>query len=267
VIPSDTASAYVLWTSADHAVPASISARFPWLDAAYREFNLMISGADLRYPCHFGVRGQREGRNAFTAIDSSDGEAGVAALAGAIRAFQRMAWNGPKRQSLIAFAGPVEPSPDLGNDTRRFWELLSALTAVDELPWPAEYPADVTDPKWQWCFGGEPWFVFGCSPAYLNRRSRNVGPCLTLVFQVRRVFDGLSGSSAAGQAAKRMVRAGLARYDATAPHPHLGDDQHSSVFKWRQYMLPDDDSVLAPGACPFRQPPAGGPASRRDLAL
>lgn len=269
MIPSDSAPSFVLWTSAEGAVPADIAVRMPWLTDVYQAFIATISAADLRYPCHFGARGQRDGRNSFTAIDSEDPDAALASLAEAVRAFQRRAWSGQKRQSLIAFIGPVDRRPDARRDAERFWALLSGLSAIDDRPWPGDCPTDVTDPKWQWCFGGEPWFVFCCSPAYQNRRSRNVGPCLTLVFQVRRVFEGLSGSSPAGMAAKRLVRAGLGRYDAVPPHPHLGDDQHSSVYKWRQYMLPDDDSELAPASCPFVPPRsvAAEPAATRGPAL
>nr|CTQ90757.1 hypothetical protein [Kibdelosporangium sp. MJ126-NF4] len=214
--------------------------------------------ADEGYPCHFGVRGQKAGNNWYAVVDeTAGGAAGVAALAATIREFQRVAWSGPKRQSLIVFAGPPDPRPDLGRDTARFWTLLSALTAADDQPWPENRTRDEKDPQWQWCFAGEPWFVFAGSPAYRARRSRDLGPCLTLVFQVRRVFEGLSGSTPAGQAAKAQVRDGLLRYDTVEPHPHLGDPLHSSVFKWRQYVLPDDQRILPEQGCPFTAGTAG----------
>jgi FPC/CPF motif-containing protein YcgG len=185
-------------------------------------------------------------------VDESRGSPyGLAVLAATLREFQQVAWRGPKRQSLIVFVGPPDPRPDLDRDTTRFWALMSGLAEADDQPWPQGGTRDEKDPKWQWCFAGEPWFVFAGSPAYRNRRSRNFGPCLTLVFQVHRVFEGLSGSSPAGRAAKARVRERLVDYDTIGPHPHLGDPRHSSEFKWRQYMLPDDEQILPERACPF----------------
>jgi FPC/CPF motif-containing protein YcgG len=76
---------------------------------------------------------------------------------------------------------------------------------------------------------------------------------------VRRVFDGLSGSSPAGKAAKARIRQGLDAYDEVGIHPHLGDPNASSTHKWRQYVLPDDDHIVAPGACPFAVPKGATP--------
>jgi uncharacterized protein len=236
--------------------PRSARSRPPWLVQSHRVLvERLLDPGQGGYPCHFGVRGERDGHNWFTMLDEgADGPHAVADLAETLCAFRELAWRGPKRQSLIAFVGPPAPTPGLAQDTARFWRLLAQLSAHDEAPWPADRPTDVQDPAWQWCFAGEPWFVFGCSPAYQARRSRNLGPCLTLVFQVRRVFEGISGSSKAGRAAKRQVRDQLGRYDQIPPHPHLGDAEHSSVFKWRQYLLPDDQQPLDPDACPFTPP-------------
>lgn len=221
-----------------------------WLAPAYAAFTATVLSAEPDYPCYFGVRGQLDGNNSFAALDERAGAA-VADLARSLVAFRQRAWSGPKRQSLIVFVGPPRSPVDLDADIARFWGLLAALHRHDPAPWPVDVPADPRDPAWQWCFAGEPWFTFMCSPAYRARRSRNVGPCLAVVFQTRRVFDGLSGSSVAGQAAKARVRARLLAYDAVPPHPHLGDGASSTTHKWRQYALPDDQAELALNACPW----------------
>jgi FPC/CPF motif-containing protein YcgG len=149
------------------------------------------------------------------------------------------------------FVGPPRPAYHLDADIARFWSLLALLTAHDPTPWPVDRPSDPRDPAWQWCFAGEPWFTFMCSPAYRARLSRNLGPCLTLIFQTRRVFDGLSGESVAGQAAKARIRSSLLAYDRVPAHPHLGGAGASSSFKWRQYALPDDQTELPPENCPW----------------
>lgn len=247
-----------LWTSRrDGPDPLLFDAQ-SWPLAAYRVFEARVLQPEPAYPCHFGVQGQLSGHTWFTALDEGHPGWTVRDLADTLRAYRERAWRGPKRQSLVVFVGPPDPAPDLDRDTGRFWSLLTQLSTLDDKPWPAGHPQDTRDPGWQWCFAGEPWFVFGCSPAYRARRSRDVGPCLTLVFQVRRVFEGLSGSSPAGKAAKRTVRERLLAYDAVGVHPHLGDPMHSSVHKWRQYMLPDDERILGEAQCPFGAPARTG---------
>src|SRR5207245_574273 len=116
-----------------------------------------------------------------------------------------------------------------------FWRVLETLRDLDPAGWPEAVPADPADPRWKFCFAGEPIFVFGLCPAYRDRRSRGVADCLTVVFQSEMVFTGIGGATPAGRAAKRRIRALLREYDAVGPHPALGDAERSSVHKWRQY--------------------------------
>jgi FPC/CPF motif-containing protein YcgG len=227
-----------------------------WFAAAHAQFRTTLLDAD-GYPCHFGVTGERAEHNWYTALDETGDHSDfdAAALANTLRDYAEVALTGPARQSLVVLVGPPRPDPDLDQDAARFWRVLTELSAQDAEPWPSGRPVDPGDPGWQWCFAGRPWFIFGASPTYRARRSRNLGPNLTLVFQlVERVFEGLSGSSVAGKAAKGQIRRRLADYDSAAAHPHLGDAQHSSTYKWRQYFLPDDDRILAEQACPWRSP-------------
>ncbi|MFE2926834.1 YqcI/YcgG family protein [Streptomyces goshikiensis] len=241
-----------LWAGSDLPPLLSEDGPFGWVPDAYDTFVARLLGTDPAYPCSFGVTGQQRGNNSFSAVDTRHpGTHGVKALADSLHAYRERAWRGPKRQSLVVFVGPAEPGRSLADDHGRFWELLAELSTYDTEPWPNDVPRDPSDPDWQWCFASEPWFVFAASPAHRARRSRDLGPCLTLVFQVRRVFDGIGGSTVAGKAAKRRVREGLRRYDLTDVHPSLGDGEHSTDFKWRQYALQDDGTTPAAGACPY----------------
>jgi FPC/CPF motif-containing protein YcgG len=223
-----------------------------WFADAHQGFRNILLG-EVGYPCHFGVNGERAEHNWFIALDESVPGFGIAGLAQTLREYRVLASTGPARQSLVVLVGPPDPRPELERDADRFWQVLSDLSVQDVDPWPASRPIDSGEPGWQWCFAGQPWFVFGASPAYRERRSRDVGPCLTLVFQlVERVFEGLSGSSVAGKAAKNQIRGRLSDYDTAAAHPHLGDAQYSSTYKWRQYFLPDDDRILPEQACPWQ---------------
>lgn len=235
-----------------------------WFPDVYSDFAHRLLDPERTYPCYFGTRAQRTGNNWFWIVDDRlPHEYGVDALVAALAAFRVRAWTGPVRQSLVVFVGPPDPAPALAAHHARFWALLSALSARDQAPWPPDQPTDPDDPHWQWSFAGEPWFVFAGSPAYSARRSRDLGPCLTMVFQTRRVFQGLAGDTPEGKAAKTRVRRLLTQYDRVPPHPHLGDHQHSSTHKWRQYAIPDDQTVYSAEGCPFRPPmvpPAEDPA-------
>jgi len=235
----------------DALPPPGPTAPWDWLPAAAGAFHEALVGGQPPYPCDFGVRAQRLGHNRVTALDARDA-AGIGALAGTLREFAGLAAGGPPRQSLVVFCGPPQGAAALVADRRRFWSVLEGLSELDGTGWPASVPDDPADPRWQWSFAGEPWFVFALSPAYVARRSRAIATCLTLVFQTGRVFTGLGGSTAAGRRAKRRIRAALAGYDAVPAHPHLGDAEHSSSAKWRQYLLPDDQSLYPPDTCPFR---------------
>jgi FPC/CPF motif-containing protein YcgG len=241
-----------LWTADQIADAASGDPPWDWLRPAFHAFTSTLLNADLKFPCIFGASAQAHGHNTFTVLDSRLPRAfGLDALAESLLIYRDRAWSGPRRQSLIAFLGPPENNPSLTRDRDRFWRLLTDLHALDPAPWPEERTRDPGNPKWDWCFAGEPWFTFMCSPAYIARRSRNIGPCLTAIFQTRRIFHGLSGNTPAGHVAKQTVRNRLAAYEDLPPHPHLGPFDQQSDYKWRQYALPDDLTVFPVDGCPF----------------
>lgn len=243
----------VLWTADQMAAEAASSEPpWDWLEPTYQAFTSTLLDEDQKFPCVFGVSAQSHGHNSFTAVDSRMPCAyGIEAMAASLRTFRERAWQGPRRQSLIVFIGPPDEQHDLARDGTRFWRLLADLSAHDEAPWPDGSPRDPRDPKWEWCFAGEPWFTFMCSPAYVVRRSRNIAPCLTVIFQTRRIFDGLFGNTPPGQIAKKTVRDRLIAYDGQPPHPHLGSAEQQCDYKWRQYVMPDDLEVLPVDKCPF----------------
>jgi FPC/CPF motif-containing protein YcgG len=227
-----------------------------WFTAAHAEFRAVLL-AEPPHPCHFGVAGERADHNWFTALDESQQGLGLGIdeLAETLAGFATVALTGPSKQSLVVLAGPPRKQPEWEQHSAQFWAILRQLSRHDRQPWPVDRPVDPQSPRWQWCFAGQAWFVFGASPAYRHRRSRNLGSCLTLVFQLSdRVFEGLSGSSPAGQAAKRQIRHRLADYDLATVHRHLGDAGQSSSHKWRQYFLPDDSRTFDERSCPWTAP-------------
>jgi FPC/CPF motif-containing protein YcgG len=225
-----------------------------WFAGAHAEFRSTLL-AETGYPCHFGVLAERADHHRFTALDQSRPGLGVEELAGTIEDFETLAQSGPSQQSLVVLVGPPHRQPDLAQHAAQFWAVLRQLSRHDRQPWPAKHPQDPVSPDWQWCFAGQPWVVFGTSPGYRHRHSRNLGRCLTMVFQLaERVFEGLDASSPAGKAASRQIRGRLADYDLASPHPHLGEPAHRSTYQWRRYFLPDDSRTFDEQACPWTAP-------------
>ncbi|HXM58748.1 MAG TPA: YqcI/YcgG family protein [Candidatus Dormibacteraeota bacterium] len=222
-----------------------------WVERSRARFaGTLLAGDGGRYPCYFGVEGERKGWNTYTWVE---GRADLGRLAGELAGFLAESRRRPaERRSLVCLIGPPRDGAgerSLVADRAEFWRLLEALHELDVVPWPPGVPTDPAEPRWKFCFAGEPIFVFGLSPAYRDRRSRAVGDCLAVVFQSELVFAGMGGATPAGRAAKRRVRTLLGEYDTIGPHPALGDAARPSVHKWRQYFLPDDQSV--PERCPF----------------
>lgn len=174
----------VLWTADQMAARAASSEPpWDWLQPTYQAFTSALA-EEQKFPSIFGVSARSREYDSFTVVDSRMPCAyGVEAMAASLREFRERAGQGRGRQSLIAFVGPPDDDPDLARDGMRFWRLLRDLTAHDGAAWPDGFPREVADPKWEWCFSGEPWLTFMCSPAYVTRQSRNVAPCLTVIFQ------------------------------------------------------------------------------------
>jgi FPC/CPF motif-containing protein YcgG len=237
--------------TADEAVAPAAPGWFR--DSVERYRATMLDDADP-YPCHFGVRGERTGVNRYTYTDGTSDDVGR--VAGALVTFAELQRGDPSdvKRTLVVFAR-TPTSRDRATQFAAFWSFLQSLHAVDPRPWPERVPRDPTDPRWEFCFAGEPWFVIATSPAEALRRSRRIADHPVYFFQVKRIFADLGGETAAGHAAKRLIRRRLVAYD-NAPAPTvLGDAAHSSASKWRQYFLPPSqpgDDVSGDERCPFR---------------
>ncbi|HZN71557.1 MAG TPA: YqcI/YcgG family protein [Micromonosporaceae bacterium] len=226
------------------AVPAREAPDPWWTDAAAA---LTADLADPRYPCHFGHIALSRGELFATFFDR-----GLDGLAGSLREFLDQSGRTPARRlALAAFRRPEEDDGDERSYADEFWRILQHLHDHDDRPWPDGVPSDPDDPMWEFSFHGSAMFVFAAAPSYKRRRSRSLGAAMVLLFQPRNVFAGIEGGTAAGIAARRRIRAWLAAWDGTAPHPDLGDYGDPSNHEWRQYFIADGDSRLHE-RCPLR---------------
>ncbi|MFJ6392831.1 YqcI/YcgG family protein [Streptomyces sp. NPDC091972] len=97
------------------------------------------------------------------------------------------------------------------------------------------------DPDWRLWLDHTELFINFSSPRHRRRRSRNVGPCFTLVVQARSSFDHPSFKSSR---ARGEIRRRLESYDKVGPHPSLGDHHDPDNHDALHFFLGDDDQPL-----------------------
>ena len=223
------------------------SGNFPaWMATQHGLFSADLR--DNRYPCFFGTAALKREELRYGWVEGED----LASLPHLMFEFLRLSRSSPSvRHALAVFRKPEEEPKSIAFYRRQFWETLDFLHRADPRPWPESRPPDPAHPNWEFCFEGEPMFVFCCCPAYRNRRSRNTGDSLILLFQPRRIFQGIEGGTLAGRRAREIIRERLRRWDAISPHPALGSYGSPSSHEWKQYFLPDDESPSSE-RCPFQ---------------
>jgi FPC/CPF motif-containing protein YcgG len=224
--------------SAKKGIPA-------WLPSVYQQFHDYVSKPE--FPCDFGTSSELQGLLRYTYSQSSDLEF----LQTTLSRFLELSRKYPRRRyALVLFEEPQEGHLTLNQYRKRFWEILQFLHDNDPSSWPDGVPMSTDDPQWEFSFGGDSMFVFGSCPAYLKRRSRNLGPSLVLLFQPRRVFRGIEGGTPSGSIVRERIRCKLRTYDTVRDHPDMGAYSDQTSFEWKQYFIPDD-TVPELEACPL----------------
>ena len=234
-----------------------------WGPPAVLEMLDVIQSTAAPFPCTFAVSAARKRSLRFAFCDGFDEDA-LAPLPGLLTAYL----DGHRdlgRDTSFVVLFPDEPEDRaLGGYRELFWAILDRLHAADDRPWPADVPLDPDDPRWEFCFHGEPIFVVCNTPAHEARRSRH-SPGFVVTFQPRWVFEGIEAHTRQGQAARKVIRRRLAAYDAVAPSPALGDYGAPGNREWKQYFLDDgdggDDRTDGDGVCPFGTARARGRSS------
>jgi len=128
-----------------------------------------------------------------------------------------------------------------------FWDMLDHLHKLDEAAWPPHIPLDPHNPLWEFCFRGEPYFMFCATPAHTKRNSRYF-PQFMLAITPRWVLQHFHASPSSMKI-QAEIRKRLDRYDLIPAHPHLNSYGNDDNYEWLQYFLRDDETSLA--KCPF----------------
>ena len=222
-----------------------------WQQTAYTAFSSMIADDKNTYPCIPARQGFLTNQLKFCFVGDPREVSSVKALAEILREYGKCSRNLGKYTSFTVFFETPEDMLKLYNveDYRElFWSVLNRMTAFDEKGWPEQIPIDPAHHKWEFCFDGEPYFVFCATPAHKLRKSRHF-PSLLLAFQPRWVFEELNNSTVFGSKMKKLIRKRISEYDAIPSHPDLKWYGQEDNQEWKQYFLSDDNHSTS--KCPF----------------
>jgi uncharacterized protein len=131
-----------------------------------------------------------------------------------------------------------------------FWQQLNGLREKDNQEWPQHIPEDPHSPIWEFCYNGEPYFMYCASPAHQNRKSRHFDYFM-LAITPRWVLQEFNTSASSAAKIKSHIRNRLSLYDSIEVHPDLNSYGNEDNYEWKQYFLRDDDTSLS--KCPFHK--------------
>lgn len=238
-----------------------------WGGDVYGEFRAAI--LDQKFPCTFAAQGLSEGLYRFAFLP--DPRAPRCADELAITMSEYLDWLNtvpPEKELyavLIVFCAPIE---DIGGDGYRtlFENLLREVNLRDPAAWPPHVPKHADDAKFTFCFGGREIFVNANTPSHRRRRSRNLGPSLTLVLQPRDTFDKIGTLKI-----RETIRARVAACDGMPASPEIGVFGDKQNREYAGYFLSDDNDKAAarmasPGRCPFMAASSAAQGAWRSLA-
>jgi FPC/CPF motif-containing protein YcgG len=221
-----------------------------WQAQFFDSFQRDLTSKERTFPCTFGSLGSERGGLRFLFLEDFRDPAEIDVLAAALRDYIGHYKSIDRMTSLICFFNPAARLQTEEQYFRAFWKVLQELHERDEAPWPDGIPTDPSDPKWEFSFGGDSFFVVCNTPLHEHRLSRRaMGFYVT--FQPRWVFEGITGDTKAGQAARRVIRKHLRNYDRVDLYPHMGNYGDSDNLEWLQYFIPDSNEST-PSRCPFR---------------
>lgn len=219
-----------------------------WHRIVYAQFAAMLGDGEKPYPCIPGKQGFHQDHLRFGFVEDPTKSMASVQLATLLKEYGEVARDTGKYASLVVFFDSRTLLGDVDQYQSCFWSLLNKVHELDEEPWPADIPTDPHNPKWEFCFNGEPYFAFCATPAHQIRKSRQF-PCFLIAFQPRWVFDEINAETTFGQKLKKAIRQRLVSYDGIPAHPALKWYGQQDNYEWEQYFLSDDESSLS--KCPF----------------
>lgn len=222
-----------------------------WQQSAYGSFSSTIADKENTYPCIPARQGFMTNNLRFSFIGDPRKDDSLKVLAKALSEYGKCSRDTGKYASLVVFFETPEDivaQYDVEDYRQLFWTVLNKVSELDDTEWPEHIPTDPSHHKWEFCFGGEPYFGFCATPAHEIRKSRQF-PCFIMAFQPRWVFEEINDSTTFGRKLKQAIRKRLVEYDGIPPHPDLKWYGQKDNHEWKQYFLSDDET--SPSKCPF----------------
>jgi FPC/CPF motif-containing protein YcgG len=245
-------SGKVIWNSQDLEAALYKQQLLTWEAEAYTSFKAKVTNKS--FPCTFAIEAQRKGGLLYAFTQSPEADVDLLHMHAVMLEYLEYVSGMPQVKAamtvLIIFI-KMEGGPlSIQAYHQKAWRVLQFLHEHDPSPWPTTVPTDPNDPHWAFCFAGTALFVNINTPENHMRRSRNLGPVLTLVIQPRESFDVFAGDTPQGRRIRAFIRGRLASYDLVAPSPELGTYGDPSKREWKQYGLLDTNATGLE-QCPF----------------
>ena len=225
-----------------------------WQRHAMQCWTAKITDREHKFPCIPAVQGHGLNHLRYGFIRNAEDQGSAAELAELLNEFVSRSEEYGAYTSLIVFAEPGSSSGQREDGVsyyeRLFWSLLSRTSELDTRPWPEHIPMDPSEHLWEYCFGGQSYFVFCGTPDHKLRQSRSF-PYMVLAFTPRWVLERFNAAPRQAMKTKQMIRSRLEAYDSVPPHPDLKLYGAKDNYEWRQYFIRDSSESLP--ACPFKR--------------
>ncbi|KDR70182.1 hypothetical protein GALMADRAFT_230171 [Galerina marginata CBS 339.88] len=229
---------------------AQVTGLYPegsWQRTAYDEYVRVLLDEELIFPCIYATKGFKADNQVYVFIDSDDlsDPRHIRTVATGLADYLPKAHSLGPNTSLVLLA-KHNPNPRTVEEYQNLsWKLLDGCAKLDKKPWPADIPTIIDDPKWCFCFAGEPFFTVIQTPAHQQRRTR-YAKGVTIVFQPKWIFNILFSSDAKRTASLAKVRALVAKYDPIPVSPDLKNYGEEDSREFQQYFLMDENGCEPP---------------------
>ncbi|MFC4779052.1 YqcI/YcgG family protein [Paenibacillus sp. GCM10023252] len=222
-----------------------------WQADAHAAFAAKLSNTAHLFPCIPATIGLKLGQFRYAFLSDPRSKQAAKELAQILEQYGPISRDCGRYTSLIAFfATPDDLVDATGVDgyRRLFWNILSEVSEHDSAPWPEHIPKDPHHHVWEYCYGGEQYFMYCATPAHKLRQSRSF-PYYIFAITPRWVLVEFNAHAEGAAHVKHNIRERIVKYDETGIHPDLNLYGSQENFEWKQYFLSDDDS--SPAKCPF----------------
>jgi|GEM_PF-7065199 len=253
---------------AEHRLP-------DWVQKSYEVFVEIIRQND--FPCFFGTVAEQKEMIRYTIAPSLTTPEAFNHILTSIYTYleeeRELTEHSTEEEDAIfltlAIFFPLEEEENsLEHYANQAYAFFNELHQRDQVSWPADIPTDPRDPDWCYCLGGRSLFLNVCTPANHNRRSRNLGPGLTIVVNPQDLFE--KAWELWGEDPRRNIFKRVEKYDSIPPCPLLGpwepeeerhppnaaitvlaeNNEHQFFFPFHYYRLVPDKE----GGCPAHPP-------------